>query len=73
MFGYGNGPILMDNVMCNGLEYRLFDCRNAGWQVHNCNHLKDAGVSCAEGTLGTICIMCVCVCVCLGGVMIVGS
>ena len=50
-FGQGTGPILLDEVKCIGLEYRLFDCPHAGIEVDNCGHSQDAGVVCVAGKI----------------------
>ena len=47
-FGQGTGLIMLDNVQCNGLEYRLFDCVNNLVNT-NCGHHQDAGVVCVRG------------------------
>ena len=46
-YGGFTGPILLDNLMCEGHENSLLDCvasDNIG--VHNCEHSEDAGVRC---------------------------
>ena len=39
-------PIWLDNVNCNGHETRLIYCGHNGLGNHDCNHNKDAGVTC---------------------------
>uniref|UniRef100_A0A672YCP1 SRCR domain-containing protein n=1 Tax=Sphaeramia orbicularis TaxID=375764 RepID=A0A672YCP1_9TELE len=53
-FGQGSGVIWLDNVLCNGTESNLTECRYRGFGIHNCGHQDDAGVVC-EGKI--MCIM----------------
>ncbi|KFV06174.1 Deleted in malignant brain tumors 1 protein, partial [Pterocles gutturalis] len=45
-FGWGAGPIWLDNVNCRGHETDISNCRAKMWGVHNCHHGEDAGVVC---------------------------
>ncbi len=48
-FGQGTGPILLDDLRCTGLEYRIFDCPGVPIEADNCAHSSDAGVRCVAG------------------------
>lgn len=45
-FGSGSGEIVLSDVQCKGDEFFLWDCKNPGWEVHNCDHQQDATVLC---------------------------
>ena len=49
-FTGGTGQIWLDDVQCTGIETRLIDCPHLPLGIHNCAHLKDAGVSCTAIT-----------------------
>ncbi|XP_065909460.1 uncharacterized protein [Dysidea avara] len=53
-FGYGSGPILLDNVQCVGNERSITDCPANAIGHHNCDHSDDAGVSCNLYTVTVI-------------------
>ncbi|KAM4726831.1 scavenger receptor cysteine-rich domain-containing group B protein isoform 1-T4 [Anableps anableps] len=46
-FGPGTGTILLNNLKCSGTEASLQQCSHIAWNVHNCDHSEDAGVTCS--------------------------
>ena len=50
-YGWGSGPIWLDNVNCVGTEGTIGNCSHNGWgNVEYCYHFKDVGVNCTAGT-----------------------
>ena len=47
-FGYGSGPMFLDQLGCTGREQALLNCSHSGIGVtsYNCGHDYDAGVRC---------------------------
>ncbi|XP_071819270.1 scavenger receptor cysteine-rich domain-containing group B protein-like isoform X2 [Apostichopus japonicus] len=45
-FGQGLGPIMLDEVRCDGSDHTLSQCRHNGWYDHDCIHGEDIGVTC---------------------------
>lgn len=45
-FGRGNGPILLADLFCSGLEESLLGCNRNAFGTLNCAHFEDAGVTC---------------------------
>ena len=53
-FGQGRGQIVLDDVHCNGGEWRLIDCLSIRGNNHNCNHGEDAGVRCEGKSVANV-------------------
>ena len=51
VYGEATGPILLDDVVCTGVEDSLLQCNHAGAGVHNCGHHEDASVVCHNGEI----------------------
>uniref|UniRef100_K7FHA6 Soluble scavenger receptor cysteine-rich domain-containing protein SSC5D n=1 Tax=Pelodiscus sinensis TaxID=13735 RepID=K7FHA6_PELSI len=47
-FGEGSGAIWLDDVHCTGKEAALSECNIRPWGDNNCNHTKDASVTCSD-------------------------
>ena len=45
-FGFGAGPIHLDNVDCTGRESNLTDCPHSSFVSCSSGHSEDAGVRC---------------------------
>ena len=45
-YGEGSGPIILDDVRCEGSEDNLEECLHNGFLNHNCSHAQDASVVC---------------------------
>ncbi|KAM8945654.1 galectin-3-binding protein [Pelodytes ibericus] len=46
VFPPGSGPIMLDELSCNGNESSLAECTFKAWGVTDCGHSEDAGVIC---------------------------
>ena len=46
IYGSGNGSIILDNVVCNGIEDNLLLCAHNELFDTNCDHTEDAAVVC---------------------------
>ena len=51
-FGSGSTdmPIFLDELVCNGSESSITQCRSSGWGRHNCYHHEDVGAICHNTT-----------------------
>ncbi|XP_075581589.1 scavenger receptor cysteine-rich domain-containing protein DMBT1 [Pelecanus crispus] len=48
-FGWGAGPIWLDDVGCTGQETEFSECQAKMWGTHSCHRGGVAGVVCTEG------------------------
>lgn len=48
-FGQGSGPVLLQNMGCQGTEQRIVDCVSHGMGYSTCRHSFDAGIICEPG------------------------
>ncbi|XP_072013340.1 scavenger receptor cysteine-rich domain-containing protein DMBT1-like [Amphiura filiformis] len=53
-YGYGTGPIWLDNIECRGNELTLATCGHEGWGINNCGHTEDVGIACSNTTSGEV-------------------
>lgn len=54
-FGPGEGPIVLDNVQCLGMEENLGECQHDALGGNNCQHSEVAEVQCnGECELSTV-------------------
>lgn len=47
----GSGRIWMDDLVCEGTETSLVECKFKGWGLDDCSHDEDAGVKCETGMI----------------------
>ncbi|KAK3087601.1 hypothetical protein FSP39_008130 [Pinctada imbricata] len=47
-YGQGTGPILLDDVTCQGNETSVLDCRTNQIGLNDCDHTEDVGVICSN-------------------------
>lgn len=50
-FGQGTGPIVYDDVICNGPETELLYCHHRELGISDCTHGEDVGVKCGKEIL----------------------
>ncbi|XP_071476518.1 neurotrypsin-like [Diadema antillarum] len=46
-YGAGSGDIVLDDVMCLGVESNIAQCSHLSYGVNNCGHYEDVGVNCS--------------------------
>ena len=51
-YGMGNGPIYLENVLCQGEESSIFDCLHSNQPSETClDHTTDVGINCTNGNI----------------------
>ena len=45
-YGTCTGPIHLDDVICDGDEFELDECKHANFGDNNCDHKEDVGCIC---------------------------
>ncbi|XP_025102859.1 deleted in malignant brain tumors 1 protein-like isoform X2 [Pomacea canaliculata] len=48
MYKEGSGPILLDEVQCQGSETSLTQCQHDGFYKHDCYHYEDLAIICSR-------------------------
>lgn len=57
-FGYSPGPIWLEMLGCTGSEAALEQCAHKGWNVTDCSHAEDVGVTCNSTPFSKFACMC---------------
>lgn len=58
--GRGYGPVMIENLNCQGNEWSIAQCSSKPWMSQTCSHDNDIGVDCG----GTDAFCCLYVCFC---------
>lgn len=45
-YGQGSGPIWLDDIICEGSETAIEECKHSDWGSHNCGHDEDLSINC---------------------------
>ncbi|RDD39051.1 Fibrillin-2 [Trichoplax sp. H2] len=53
-YGSSTSRIWLSGLRCRGNETYLRDCPHNGWNVHNCNHSGDIGVTCRNAGIDSL-------------------
>nr|XP_005570071.3 scavenger receptor cysteine-rich type 1 protein M160 isoform X2 [Macaca fascicularis] len=44
------GPIWLDDIICQGNELAIWNCRHRGWGNHDCSHYEDVTLTCYDSS-----------------------